>query len=75
MLINTNLDNDAILDVAALYELSFDSRNRHTVRLNVYLTLPPVNFDFDIHYWKIDREYVLEKPLEELNQVKKNSNT
>ena len=36
----TNLDNDAILDVIALYELSFDSSNRHTVRLDVFLTLP-----------------------------------
>ena len=33
----TNLDNNAILDVVALYELSFDSNNRHTVRLDVYL--------------------------------------
>lgn len=36
----TNLDNDTILDVVALYDLFFDSSNRHTVRLDVYLTLP-----------------------------------
>ncbi len=30
----------------------------------------PANFDFDTHYWKIDREYVVEKPLEELYQIK-----
>ncbi|UCG01303.1 MAG: winged helix-turn-helix transcriptional regulator [Candidatus Heimdallarchaeota archaeon] len=29
----------------------------------------PENFDFNTHYWKIDREYVLEYPLEELRQV------
>lgn len=33
----------------------------------------PENFDFDIHYWKTDRDYVIEKPLEELSQIKENS--
>jgi len=29
----------------------------------------PENFDFNLHYWKTDRAYVLEKPLEELKQL------
>jgi hypothetical protein len=30
----------------------------------------PDNFDFKTHYWKIDREWIIDKPLEELERVK-----
>ena len=29
----------------------------------------PENFDFEAHYWNIDREYLVEKPLEDLKNV------
>lgn len=55
----------------------FQSFNTYTLDTSIDASMIywfyPENFDFDAHQWKIDREYVLEKPLEELNQVKKAS--
>ncbi|MFX1284234.1 MAG: winged helix-turn-helix transcriptional regulator [Promethearchaeota archaeon] len=55
----------------------FQSFNTYTLDTSIDTSMIywfyPNNFDFDTQYWKINREYVVEKPLEELRQVKKSS--
>ncbi|MFX1335830.1 MAG: winged helix-turn-helix transcriptional regulator [Promethearchaeota archaeon] len=57
----------------------FQSFNAYTLDTSVNAStiywFYPENFDFTTHYWKIDRQYVLEKPLEELRQIKSVSYT
>ncbi|MFX0052525.1 MAG: hypothetical protein ACFE8U_14675 [Candidatus Hermodarchaeota archaeon] len=36
----TNLDNDDVLDIVTLFNLSFKGGYRHTVRIDVFLVLP-----------------------------------
>ncbi|MFX0183405.1 MAG: hypothetical protein ACFE95_10025 [Candidatus Hodarchaeota archaeon] len=36
----TDLDNDDVLDIVTLFDLSFKGGYRHTVRIDVYLILP-----------------------------------
>ena len=36
----TDLDNDDVLDIVTLFDLSFKGRHRHTVRIDVFLILP-----------------------------------
>ncbi|MFX0204783.1 MAG: hypothetical protein ACFFDT_02270 [Candidatus Hodarchaeota archaeon] len=36
----TDLDNDDVLDIVTLFDLSFQGRHRHTVRIDVFLILP-----------------------------------
>jgi len=57
----------------------FQTFNTYTLDISVNTSMIywfyPNNFDFGTHYWKTDREYVVEKPLEELHKVKKKSNS
>jgi hypothetical protein len=36
----TDLDNDNVLDVVTLFDISFIGRHHHTVRIDVFLVLP-----------------------------------
>lgn len=55
----------------------FQSFNTYTLDTSVEASMIywfyPNNFDFNVHYWKTDQEYVLGNPLEELKQVSNNS--